>query len=101
GQLADLADPRTVIPAILTDCLSVMRHAPTMHTTDLLTDLAGVDDGAWGDLNPETLAAALDAAGVVRSTKQVKVAGTNLAGYRRADLEAALPATWTADTEAA
>ena len=101
GQLADLADPRTVIPAILTDCLSVMRHAPAMHTTDLLTGLAGVDDGAWGDLNAETLAAALDAAGVVRSTKQVKVGGTNLAGYRRADLEAALPATWTADAEAA
>jgi S-DNA-T family DNA segregation ATPase FtsK/SpoIIIE len=67
-----------------------------MHTTDLLTGLAGLDDDAWGDLTPETLAAALEAAGVVRSSKQVRAGAdnANLAGYRRADLEAAMPATW-------
>jgi DNA segregation ATPase FtsK/SpoIIIE, S-DNA-T family len=73
-----------------------MRHAPTMHTTDLLTGLAALDDNQWGDLTPETLADALTAAGVVRSTKQVRAGaeGQNLAGYRRADLEAAMPITW-------
>jgi S-DNA-T family DNA segregation ATPase FtsK/SpoIIIE len=96
GKLADLAAPQVTIPAILTDCLSVMRHAPTMHTSELLTGLAGLDDDAWGDLTPETLAAALESAGVVRSSKQVRAGADNqnLAGYRRADLEAAMPATW-------
>jgi S-DNA-T family DNA segregation ATPase FtsK/SpoIIIE len=96
GKLADLAAPQVSIPAILTDCLSVMRHAPTMHTSELLVGLAGLDDDAWGDLTPETLAAALESAGVVRSSKQVRAGADNqnLAGYRRADLEAAMPATW-------
>jgi S-DNA-T family DNA segregation ATPase FtsK/SpoIIIE len=101
GKLADLAAPQITIPAILTDCLSVIRHAPQMHTSVLLTGLAALDDDQWGDLTPETLATALAAAGVVRSVNQVKVEGTNLAGYRRADLEAALPATWSPYAEAA
>jgi len=102
GKLADLAAPQVVIPAILTDCLTVMRHAPTLHTVDLLTGLAALDDGTWGDLNPETLAAQLEAAGVVRSTKQVRAGAdkANLAGYRRADLEAAMPATWSPEQSA-
>jgi S-DNA-T family DNA segregation ATPase FtsK/SpoIIIE len=100
GKLADLAAPLVTIPAILTDALSVMRHAPTMHTTDLLTGLATLDDGTWGDLTPDPLAAALDAAGVTRSSKQVRAGerNENLAGYRRADLEAALPAAYTPNT---
>ncbi|MYS71477.1 hypothetical protein GTY88_13740, partial [Streptomyces sp. SID5926] len=40
----------------------------------------------------EQLASELEAAGVDRTTKQVKVGGINRAGYRRADLEAAVPA---------
>ncbi len=98
GQLADLADPRVVVAPILTDCLSVMRHTPTMHTAELLVGLAALDDSEYGDLTPDTLAKALEAAGVVRSTKQVRAGAEkqNLAGYRRADLESALPATWTA-----
>ena len=100
GARADLASPEVVIPAILTDCLSVMRHAPAMHTSDLLVGLAALDDNQWGDLTPETLAEQLEAAGVVRSTKQVRAGAENqnLAGYRRADLEAALPITWQGDT---
>ncbi|HEV2344508.1 MAG TPA: hypothetical protein VGS97_10485 [Actinocrinis sp.] len=96
GKLADLAAPQVTIPAILTDCLTVMRHATTMHTSELLVGLAGLDDDAWGDLTPDTLAEQLTAAGVVRSSKQVRAGadGANLAGYRRADLEAAMPATW-------
>ena len=99
GKLADLAAPLVTIPAILTDALSVMRHAATMHTTDLLTGLATLDDGTWGDLTPDTLADALAAAGVIRSSKQVRAGerNENLAGYRRADLESALPATYTPD----
>lgn len=96
GKLADLAAPHTTIPAILTDCLTVMRHTATMHTSELLVGLAGLDDDAWGDLTPDTLAEQLTAASVVRSSKQVRAGadGANLAGYRRADLEAAMPATW-------
>jgi S-DNA-T family DNA segregation ATPase FtsK/SpoIIIE len=37
------------------------------------------------------LAEELERAGVRRTGRQVKVDGVNLAGYRRADLEAALP----------
>ncbi|WP_249161763.1 DUF3631 domain-containing protein [Actinospica acidithermotolerans] len=97
GKLADLAAPQVTVPAILTDCLTVMRHTPTMHTTDLLTGLATLDDDAWGDLTADTLAAKLEAAGVVRSSKQVRAGAdkANLAGYRRADLEAAMPASWS------
>lgn len=99
GQLADLADPKVHVDPILTDALTVMRHTPTMHTSDLIVGLAALDDSSYGDLTPETLAKALEAAGVVRSTKQVRAGADkqNLAGYRRADLEAALPATWTPD----
>jgi DNA segregation ATPase FtsK/SpoIIIE, S-DNA-T family len=99
GKLADLAAPQVAIPAILSDCLTVMRHAPTIHTAELLTGLSALDDSTWGDLTPETLASALEAAGVTRSTKQVRAGAKNdnLAGYRRADLEAAMPNTWTPD----
>jgi S-DNA-T family DNA segregation ATPase FtsK/SpoIIIE len=97
GQLADLAAPQIHVDPILTDCLSVMRHAPTMHTTELLVGLAALDDDTWGDLTPESLAELLGKAGVVRSSKQVRAGDQkqNLAGYRRADLESALPASWT------
>jgi S-DNA-T family DNA segregation ATPase FtsK/SpoIIIE len=99
GQLADLAAPQITVDPILTDCLSVMRHAPTMHTTELLVGLAALDDDTWGDLTPDLLAEALGKAGVVRSTKQVRAGADkqNLAGYKRGDLEAALPATWVAE----
>jgi S-DNA-T family DNA segregation ATPase FtsK/SpoIIIE len=102
GKLADLAAPTVTIAPILTDALSVMRHAATMHTTDLITGLATLDDDAWGDLTPDTLADALGAAGVIRSSKQVRAGqkNENLAGYRRADLEAALPAAYTPDAPA-
>jgi S-DNA-T family DNA segregation ATPase FtsK/SpoIIIE len=102
GKLADLAAPQQVIPAILTDCLTVMRHAATMHTVDLLEGLATLDDDAWGDLNPDALASKLEAAGVVRSSKQVRAGAdkVNLAGYRRADLEAAMPASWSPEQTA-
>ncbi|GAB3169860.1 cell division protein FtsK [Streptomyces incanus] len=80
------------IAPVLSDCLDVMRHTDRMHTVDLLDRLVNVDEDRYGDWDPERLAAELEAAGVDRTTRQVKVSGVNRAGYRRADLEAAVPA---------
>ncbi|MGH8995251.1 MAG: hypothetical protein ACRDYB_04340, partial [Acidimicrobiales bacterium] len=51
-----------------------------------------MDEDNYGEFTPERLAEELERAGVQRSGRQVKVDGINLAGYRRADLEAAVPA---------
>lgn len=93
GDVSAAADEAGVsIAPVLSDCLDVMRHTDRMHTVDLLDRLVNVDEDRYGDLDAERLAAELEAAGVDRTTKQVKVNGKNLAGYRRADLEAAVPA---------
>lgn len=80
----------TVSP-VLSDCLAVMRHSPKMHTTDILARLENLDED-YGDWDAERLAKELDDAGVKRTTKQINIGGKNLAGYRREDLEAAMPA---------
>jgi S-DNA-T family DNA segregation ATPase FtsK/SpoIIIE len=80
----------TVSP-VLSDCLAVMRHSVKMHTVDLLARLENLDED-YGDWDAERLAKELDDAGVKRTTKQVNIGGKNLAGYRREDLEAAVPA---------
>ncbi|MGW1666853.1 FtsK/SpoIIIE domain-containing protein, partial [Streptomyces microflavus] len=85
-----------VIPSIVSDVLDVMRHADRMHTTDILTGLVNLDDDTYGDWTGERLAAELDAAGVVRASKQVKIDNRNLAGYRRADIEGVIPPELTA-----
>ena len=93
GDVTAAADQAGVtIAPVLSDCLDVMRHTDRMHTVDLLDRLVNVDDDRYGDWDAERLAAELEAAGVDRTTKQVKVNGKNLAGYRRSDLEAAVPA---------
>ncbi|MFG2307651.1 cell division protein FtsK [Streptomyces sp. NPDC048566] len=79
------------ISPVLSDCLAVMRHSPKMHTVDILARLENLDED-YGDWDAERLAKALEAAGVKRTTKQVNIGGKNLAGYRREDLEAAMPA---------
>ncbi|WP_055491686.1 FtsK/SpoIIIE domain-containing protein [Streptomyces sp. TP-A0356] len=93
GDITAAADSAglTIAP-VLSDCLDVMRHTDRMHTVDLLDRLVNVDEDRYGDWDAERLAAELEAAGVDRTTKQVKVGGKNLAGYRRSDLEAAVPA---------
>ncbi|GAA3037013.1 FtsK/SpoIIIE domain-containing protein [Streptomyces glomeratus] len=93
GDVTAAADSAglTIAP-VLSDCLDVMRHTDRMHTVDLLDRLVNVDEDRYGDWDAERLAAELEAAGVDRTTKQVKVNGKNLAGYRRSDLEAAVPA---------
>jgi S-DNA-T family DNA segregation ATPase FtsK/SpoIIIE len=69
-----------------------MHGVERMHTTTLLARLVNMDEEVYGDYAPERLAEELERAGVQRSGRQVKVDGVNLAGYRRADLEAAVPA---------
>ncbi len=79
------------IPTVLADVLYAMHGVERMHTTTLLARLVNMDEEAYGDYTPERLAEQLERAGVQRSGRQVKVDGVNLAGYRRADLEAAVP----------
>ncbi|MEU3603691.1 FtsK/SpoIIIE domain-containing protein [Streptomyces sp. NPDC006798] len=93
GDVTAAADAAgiTVAP-IVSDVLDVMRHSPRMYTTDLLAALVNLDEDTYGDLNAETLASELEAAGVKRSSKQVKIGGKALAGYQRRDIEDAVPA---------
>jgi DNA segregation ATPase FtsK/SpoIIIE, S-DNA-T family len=79
------------IPPVLSDVLDVMRHSDRIHSVDLLARLVNADEDRYGDFDLDKLAAELDAAGVKRTTKQINIKGKNLAGYRRADLEAAVP----------
>ncbi|WP_405743190.1 cell division protein FtsK [Streptomyces sp. NBC_01525] len=80
-----------VIAPVLSDCLDAMRHSDRLHTVDLLTRLVNADEDRYGDWDPDRLAAELETAGVERTSKQVKINGSNRAGYRRSDLEAAVP----------
>ncbi len=80
------------IPTVLADVLYAMHGVERMHTSTLLSRLVNMDEDGYGDYTPERLAEELERAGVQRSGRQVKVDGINLAGYRRADLEAAVPA---------
>jgi S-DNA-T family DNA segregation ATPase FtsK/SpoIIIE len=80
------------IPTVLADVLYAMHGVERMHTTTILARLVNMDEEIYGDYTPERLAEELERAGVQRSGRQVKVDGINLAGYRRADLEAAVPA---------
>lgn len=92
GDVTAAADAAGVtVPAIVSDALEVMRHSPRMFTTDLLNGLVNLDEDVYGDFNAEQLAAELEAAGVKRTSKQVKISGSNGAGYQRRDIEAAVP----------
>jgi DNA segregation ATPase FtsK/SpoIIIE, S-DNA-T family len=86
------------IPAVLADVLYAMHGIERMHTSTLLSRLTNMDEDTYGDYTPERLAEELEHTGVQRSGRQVKVDGINLAGYRRTDLEAAIPAGATLPT---
>ncbi|MBV9141310.1 MAG: hypothetical protein JO115_10395 [Pseudonocardiales bacterium] len=86
------------IPTVLADVLYAMHGVERMHTSTLLSRLVNMDEDSYGDYTPERLAEELERAGVTRSGRQVKVDGINLAGYRRADLEAAIPTGATLPT---
>ncbi|MFI1470623.1 FtsK/SpoIIIE domain-containing protein [Streptomyces wuyuanensis] len=93
GDVTAAADAQGIrVPAVVSDVLEVMRHSPRMFTTDLLNGLVNVDEDTYGDWNAEQLAKELEQAGVKRTSKQVKIGGTNAAGYQRRDIEAAVPA---------
>ncbi|WP_328895201.1 cell division protein FtsK [Streptomyces sp. NBC_00236] len=93
GDVTAAADAAGVtVPPIVSDALEVMRHSPRMFTTDLLNGLVNLDEDVYGDFNAEQLASELEAAGVKRTSKQVKISGSNGAGYQRRDIEAAVPA---------
>ncbi|WP_310725054.1 cell division protein FtsK [Streptomyces sp. N2A] len=92
GDVAAMADQAGIaIAPVLSDCLDVMRHSDRLHSIDLMARLVNLDEDRYGDWDQERLARELDEAGVKRTTKQVNIKGKNLAGYRRADLEAAVP----------
>ncbi|MFD4760883.1 FtsK/SpoIIIE domain-containing protein [Streptomyces sp. NPDC058439] len=93
GDVTAAADASGVkLAPVLSDVLEVMRHSPRMFTTDLLAGLVNIDEDTYGDFNAERLASELEAAGVKRTSKQVKINGTNGAGYQRRDIEGAVPA---------
>ncbi|MFI2227087.1 FtsK/SpoIIIE domain-containing protein [Streptomyces fradiae] len=93
GDVTAAAEAQGVkVPPILSDVLEVMRHTPRMFTTDLLNGLVNIDDDTYGDFDAARLADELEAAGVKRTSKQVKISGENKAGYQRRDIEAAVPA---------
>ncbi|WP_405767563.1 cell division protein FtsK [Streptomyces sp. NBC_00080] len=93
GDVTAAADAAGLtVPAVVSDVLEVMRHAPRMFTTDLLAGLVNLDEDVYGDFNAERLASELESAGVKRTSKQVKISGANAAGYQRRDIEAAVPA---------
>ncbi|MEV5707265.1 hypothetical protein [Actinoallomurus sp. NPDC052274] len=77
------------IPQVLSDALTLMRHVERIHSYDLLNRMVNLDQDSYGDWSVEQLADELAAAGVERSTRQVKINGRNLNGYHKSDLEAA------------
>jgi S-DNA-T family DNA segregation ATPase FtsK/SpoIIIE len=78
------------IPQVLSDALTMMRHVEKgLHTSDLLNRLVNFDGDSYGDWNTERLSDELAAAGVRRTTKQIKIDGKNLNGYYKSDLIAA------------
>jgi S-DNA-T family DNA segregation ATPase FtsK/SpoIIIE len=86
------------IPAVLADVLYAMHGVERMHTTTLLARLTNMDEDAYAEFTPERLADELEHVGVRRTGRQVKVDGVNLSGYRRTDLEAAVPTGATLPT---
>lgn len=92
GDITAAADDQGyTVPPVISDVLEVMRHSVRMFTTDVLDGLVRLDEDTYGDWDAEKLAKELEAAGVKRSSKQVKVGGENRAGYQRRDIEDAVP----------
>ncbi|TDD27354.1 cell division protein FtsK [Actinomadura sp. KC06] len=92
GDAADdvlAGEGQDVIPEALADALTVMRHANRMHTTTLLNQLVNLAEDVYGNWDADRLAEELTAAGVDRSTTQVKIDGVNRNGWHKADLIAA------------
>ncbi|MFF3690715.1 FtsK/SpoIIIE domain-containing protein [Streptomyces sp. NPDC002187] len=92
GDVTAAADAAGItVPPVVSDVLEVMRHSPRMFTGDLLAGLVNIDEDTYGDWTPERLALELEQGGVKRTSKQVKISGSNGAGYQRRDIEDAVP----------
>ncbi|MEU7743359.1 hypothetical protein [Nonomuraea sp. NPDC049158] len=91
GDLQSAEAAGFVIPPIVADVLEVMGQRTRIWTEDLLTGLANLDEDTYGDYDASQLAAELEAAGVVRSSKQVRIGDANRAGYLLRDIEGVIP----------
>ncbi|WP_214110679.1 FtsK/SpoIIIE domain-containing protein [Acrocarpospora catenulata] len=92
GDLQTAGAAGFVIPPIVADVLEVMGQRTRIWTEDLLSGLANLDEDTYGDYDAGQLAAELEAAGVKRSSKQVRIGDANRAGYYRRDVEGVIPA---------
>jgi S-DNA-T family DNA segregation ATPase FtsK/SpoIIIE len=80
----------TIAP-IIGDVMEAFGSRSRMWTEDLLPALVNIDEDTYGDWDGTRLAAELEAAGVVRSMRQVKIDGQNRAGWLLRDIEGAIP----------
>ncbi|MEX5632157.1 cell division protein FtsK [Parafrankia sp. FMc2] len=80
-----------VIPVVIGDVLEAFGQRARIWTEDLLVELCNIDEITYGDFDGTRLADELEAAGVVRTRKQVKIDGENRAGWYRSDVEGAIP----------
>lgn len=93
GDIATAAaETGYVIPAVIGDVMEAFGSRTRIWTEDLLAALVNIDEDSYGDFDGARLADELDAAGVKRTTKQVKIDGVNRAGYLLRDIEGAIPA---------
>ncbi|WP_241831962.1 FtsK/SpoIIIE domain-containing protein [Parafrankia soli] len=80
-----------VIPAVIGDVLEAFGQRARIWTEELLVELRNLDEDTYGDWDGTRLADELEAAGVNRTRKQVKIDGENRAGWYRSDVEGAIP----------
>ncbi|MDT3438332.1 cell division protein FtsK [Pseudofrankia sp. BMG5.37] len=80
-----------VIPQIIGDVMEAFGSRTRIWTEDLLAALVNLDEDTYGHWDGTTLADDLEAAGVKRTMKQVKIDGVNRAGYLLRDVEGAIP----------
>lgn len=96
GSVATATAGGFTIPPIVADVLEAMGNRTRIWTDDLLNALVNIDEDTYGDYDAARLAAELDAAGVIRSSKQVRIGDTNRAGYLRRDIEGVIPPEYLA-----
>lgn len=92
GEIQTAKAAGFVIPPIVADVLEAMGQRTRIFTDDLLAGLVNLEEDTYGDYDGSRLAQELEAAGVVRSSKQVRIGDQGgRAGYNRRDIEAVIP----------
>jgi hypothetical protein len=92
GEMQTAKAAGFVIPPIVADVLEAMGSRTRIFTDDLLAGLVNLDEDTYGDYDGAALAQELEAAGVVRSSKQIRIGDQGgRAGYNRRDIEAIIP----------